>query len=266
MYFLRTKGRHMYIKLPISSVPWSSLDDQQPDKKRELETYRALGMYRENKSRRRRDRVSGGGIYRFIGGTSNDRPYIKVLKRDYMQAWEIVTTEMRKQLEDFSPEELQSLEGSHLTREIENRIYDRLSALSQKMAELESSFVKQHGRRMTPHERNTFAKVIGTEPSTPPSPEARARAARSKLMHDVVAQIGRQQKNSESNLQEAWASVVGSEVAMEVKLDRVDAEQGIAYCRCLSSVRLFELKRQSRGLSKKLAKALKMNISKIVFR
>ena len=54
------------------------------DKKKEWSTYKRLNLQRKHKSRAKREAVEKQGMYCFIGGQEG-RPYLKVLKTDYLR-------------------------------------------------------------------------------------------------------------------------------------------------------------------------------------
>ncbi|NJK92187.1 MAG: hypothetical protein HC904_10370 [Blastochloris sp.] len=56
-------------------------------KKQEMATYSKLGLYRSSKSKRRRSAVEDKGLEIFIGDNRTGRPWVKVLRAHYDEAW-----------------------------------------------------------------------------------------------------------------------------------------------------------------------------------
>jgi hypothetical protein len=235
-------------------------------KKKEMATYSKLGLYRTTKSKRRREMVEDKGLYIFIGDNRSGRPWIQVLRAHYTAAWKLALSEARKR---ERPEGLEEEAWLDLLRpQLEHEIYDRLLEQTSDLEQLSDSFEKQHGRKMTPYEKERFSAAM--EEKGPPSSvrdknEERAGRTRKHWIGNVMGKIRKTQNQRPSHLQQAWAIVVGTEAAMDSNLEGIDSVRGVAYCRCLSSVRRFELGRQS-DLPKRLGDVLKQSIKRIVFK
>jgi len=235
-------------------------------KKKEMATYSKLGLYRTTKSKRRREFVEDKGLYVFIGDNRSGRPWIQVLRAHYALAWEEA---IKKAKTRDRPEGLEEEAWLDLLRpQMEHEIYDVLLAQTTDLDRLTESFEKQHGRKMTPYEKERYCAVMDNGQSLPrtrtPS-EERTDRTRKHWIGNVMEKIRKTQNQRPARLQQAWASVVGTEAAMDSNLEGIDSVRGVAYCRCLSSVRRFELGRQS-DLPKRLGEVLKQSIKRIVFK
>jgi len=227
------------------------------EKAREIATYAKLGLNRQHKSRRRREAASAGGLCRFIGGTDSDRPWIKVGERDYQEAWRAAAAELEWARRTDAERDL-------LRPRLEQRVYDRLVARAGEARKLGEEFDKTHGRPMTEKERLIYAQVR-VEAAADLSAGERAGRLRGLWARGLVEQIRRRQEGHPRRLQEAWASVVGSEAAMQTALLSYDAARGVAYCSSLSSVVAHGLRRKP-GLVEKLSQTLGVKITRVVFR
>jgi hypothetical protein len=228
------------------------------EKAREIATYAKLGLNRQHKSRRRRDAVASAGLHRFIGGTDPDRPWIKVAQADYTRVWHEVAAELKLQDHDDATRDV-------LRPKLEQTVYDRLVVHAEHARTLGSAFQKTHGRAMTAHEREIYARVRKEKSDTTLTAEGRAQRVRSLWARGLMDQIRGRQEGHPHRLQQIWASLVGAEAAMETSLESYDAVRGIAFCRSLSSVRAHTLRRDP-SLPAKLSQALHVKISKVLFR
>jgi hypothetical protein len=235
-------------------------------KKKEMATYSKLGLYRTTKSKRRRDFVEDKGLYVFIGDNRSGRPWIQVLRTHYNTAWEEALQAAKKRAR---PEGLTEEAWLDLLRpQLEQAIYDRLLAQTSDLDQLSESFEKQHKRKMTPYEKERYAAVMTSGPqptSAQKQGQDRAGRTRKHWIGNVMEKIRKTQNQRPARLQQAWASVVGTEAAMDSNLEGIDTVRGVAYCRCLSSVRRFELNRQN-DLPQRLGEILKQSIKRIVFK
>ncbi|NJK92186.1 MAG: hypothetical protein HC904_10365 [Blastochloris sp.] len=80
-----------------------------------------------------------------------------------------------------------------------------------------------------------------------------------------MGKIRQTQDQRPARLQQIWADLVGADAALDSNLEGIDSVRGVAYCRCVSSVRRFELGRQP-DLAKRLGTALGKTIKRIVFK
>jgi hypothetical protein len=235
-------------------------------KKKEMATYSKLGLYRTTKSKRRRSYVENQGLYIFIGDNRSGRPWIQVLKAHYLKAWEEALREVKKRPRPEGMEEEPWLDL--LRPQLEHAIYDRLLTQISHLDQLNHSFEKQHGRKMTPYEQERYHSVMDADQKLSTSQEKdtdRALRSRKHWIGNVMAKILQTQDQGPNLLQHTWATVVGTEAAMDSNLERIDTTRSIAYCRCLSSVRRFELARQT-DLPQRLGQALGKKILRIVFK
>lgn len=237
--------------------------DRRADKKKEMATYRDLDLDRLHKSKFGRSKVSAGRLYVYLGDGHADRPYLKVLRADYLRVWEQVKKEWE--------EEARTLNVSYATfdnlqrAKLENRVYDLLALEFGELSVLEANFHKTHGRRMTPQERGIYARALDKGPASKPDAATAAAINRRATLNEVLHKIELKQKDEPGRLQQAWATVVGPEMALETLLESVDREKGLAICRCLSSTRSFVLRRR-KDLPAKLSEVLGVRIEKVVFR
>jgi len=237
--------------------------DIRGDKRRELATYRDLDLDRLHKSRHGRSRVQAGRLYLYVGEGNSERPYLKVLRADYQRVWEQVKAEWEKAALGMEVP-YAAFDNLQRTR-LENRVYDLLAMEASELSTLESNFLKTQGRRMTPQERSIFSRALEKEPARKPDPQKAAAINRKAILNDLLHKIELKQKDEPGRLQQAWATVVGPEMAMETLLESVDREKGLAICRCLSSTRSFVLRRR-KDLPAKLTELLGVRIEKVVFR
>jgi hypothetical protein len=235
-------------------------------KQRELETYRKLKLGREAKSFRRRELAAEQGLFRYVGEGTAQRPYFRVLRKEYERIWK---EEWAKVRELWAPS-VRTREA-HLTRQadlcrlqVERAVYDRLAMAQADLQRLADAFEKQQGRRPTSHEMERFGKNLPPSGSLPTEGE-RAAAHRKRWVGEVLSEIQNRHRHHEGRLQQAWATVVGSDTAMEILLEKVDAGTGVAVCRCLSSSRAHKLRLQ-RDLPLRLGKELGMRVTRILFR
>jgi len=237
--------------------------DRRLDKKKEMATYRDLDLDRLHKSKFGRSKVHAGRLYLYLGDGHADRPYLKVLRSDYLRVWEQVKQEWVKEAKtlQISYEIFDNLQRVKL----EHRVYDLLSREFGDLSVLESNFLKTHGRRMSPQERSIYARVSPSGPTPKLDTNTTAKATRRATLNELLHKIELKQKDEPGRLQQAWATVVGPEMSLETLLESVDREKGLAICRCLSSTRSFILRRR-KDLPAKLSETLGVKIVKVVFR
>lgn len=232
-------------------------------KKNEMATYKRLGLSREHKSKRGREKASREKLYCYIGKNAPDRPFLKVLRSEYLRIWD---EENVKSASQKAPKGVSEDQWADLRRhQVETAVYFRLARQHQTLSALETSFQKRHGRGMTPHEKKLFAKMLEKEPLSVVSSQKRIQSARKSVVDGVVRKIEGKRRHQPARLQQAWATVVGEEAAQETFLEKMDVQNGVALCRCLSSTLAFKLRRH-KTLAAKLGKELGMNIRKIIFR
>ncbi len=222
-------------------------------KKREMGTYRRLDLSRHHKYRSRRDATASGGLYCYIGGTDPDRPWMKVARADYHRIWNELAAARA------AGRKVRDLDRVTL----ENLVYDRMLHERLYLESLEDSFRTKHGRGMTPHERELYARLA--PPEKAPDPRERAASVRRIWMRGLLDKIRDKQEGRPQRLQEVWAAVVGAEAAMETTLEKVDGFKGIAYCRAQSSSQAHALRRRPE-IAAKLSEALGVRLKRIVFR
>jgi hypothetical protein len=225
-------------------------------KQRELETYRKLALTRETKSKARRRSVEADGIYIFIGGRDLERPWLKVLKKDYVEARKKILLQKKKGLREVSDAVLP---------EVERAVYDELAYRQNMLKAIERKFRQEHKRGFTPHEAGLYTSALKQEGGIPDLPERRARRKRETILNEVLQKIESCQDHQPERLQQAWAEVVGIEAAQQTFLERVEVESGTAVCKCLSSTLAFELRR-NRNLPKQLSAKLGLPIRRLVFK
>jgi len=230
------------------------------EKKREFATYYRLHLDRQLKSRAKREAVSRKGLYVFLGGDTPDRPYLKVLKSEYLRVWKETAWQLSQQTSGSGgdPDALFNLLRPH----IERQVYRQLSVQSAQMAQLDREFQKRQGRALTVLEKEQYARALQQQDSPP---QAEKGGHRRMWINSLLDKVRHNQSNQADFLQQIWANLVGSEAAMETQLYKIDAAKGVAYCRSLSSSRNFQLQGQ-KNLAALLGKALKTNIRKIIFR
>lgn len=228
------------------------------EKARELATYTKLGLGRQHKSRRRRDAVDAAGLHRYIGGNGPDRPWMKVLRSDYVREWHEAAARLEWDRQTDAARDL-------LRPRLEGMVYDRLAGQAERVRALDAGFRKTHGRGMTAAERTLYAQAGALAPVPVVDAEARARTARRVWVQDLVGRMRERSERAPSRLQQVWASVVGAEAAMETSLEAVDAVRGIAWCGSLSSVRAHAIRRMP-GLAQKLSAQLGLKIQKVLFK
>lgn len=233
-------------------------------KKQEIKTYQSLGLGRESKSRAGRRKAERDGVFRFIGGDSPDRPYLRVVKASYLRVWKEVQAQLQKDWASFEVEETQK--DRILKPLIEQKVYETLAQEAVALATAETNFQQSHGRRMTPHETELFAKTLKLSKSLGEFPKHLPSSFRRKqAVQTVLQRILEKQGGSHASLQQAWAEAVGPEIAMESALESIQSATGVAYARCMNPAMKFELQR-NRQLLAKLSKALNRPIKKIILR
>jgi hypothetical protein len=234
--------------------PWSQRDSE--TKRKELGSYRMLGLGREMKSKRRRMAADQIGLYRYIGEGTADRPWLKVTRAEYL----LVRQEI-----------VQELLGNRPARDvdrlrIERGTYDRMAVQESAAAGLREAFRQAHGRGMTPRELELYGKAAGQKGMIKkPSPAAKATGIRKRLLAEVVEKVEDRVRGSQVRLQEVWAAVAGEETAQESLLERIDRFKGVVWIRCLSSTRRHEIARRM-GLKERLSEHLGVNIRRLGFR
>jgi len=75
----------------MSPRPW---EQDSSSKKREMVSYKILGLGREMKSKRRRTAAEDAGLYRYIGEGTAERPWLKVTRMDYLVTRRMVMVEL----------------------------------------------------------------------------------------------------------------------------------------------------------------------------
>ena len=75
----------------MSPRPW---EQDSSTKKKEMVSYKILGLGREMKSKRRRTAAEDAGLYRYIGEGTAERPWLKVTRIDYLVTRRMVMVEL----------------------------------------------------------------------------------------------------------------------------------------------------------------------------
>lgn len=234
----------------------------QRDKKQEWATYRRLNLQRQQKSKAKRAAVDEQGIYCYVGG-DNDRPWLRVLRTDYLR---ILHEELMRMRE--SPLRLgvdDPMMDDLMRGEVERRVYDRLLTHQQTLASVEAATRKNEGRCLTSHELSLVAKMVDESDPAPLTEQARADRQRQRWVRSVVTRIGDRCTDNPRQLEQVWLDVVGPEDAGQVRLTHIDKTQGIAYCQSLNPTVSYRLRRRS-DLAEALGSGLGIKIKKVVFR
>ena len=149
---------------------------------------------------------------------------------------------------------------------IERKTYDRLGVREASAAGLREAFRQAHGRGMTPRELELYGKAAGEAGITfQPNLKAKAAGIRRRLLGEVVEKVENRARGGEVRLQELWAAVAGEESAQESLLEYIDRFKGVAYIRCMSSTRRYEVGRRM-GLKEQLSEKLGVKIRRLAFR
>ncbi|MEM6821810.1 MAG: hypothetical protein AAF558_07730 [Verrucomicrobiota bacterium] len=233
----------------------------QRDKKQEWTVYRRLKLDRKHKSRAKRSIVEGEGIYCFVGGTRG-RPYLKVLKADYVRFWREEEAKSRKSI---LYKKLPTHRAADLLRlQLEKNVYDRLLAHHQALSHLESATRQREGRTLSAHEKEIYSKALDENPVSL-NEQSRAKSNRKRWIHSVLGRIEDRNESHPDRLQNVWQNLVGVEEAKHVCLNNINSKRGIAYCRSTNPAMSYKL-RQRQDLPKLLSEALGIKVSKIVYR
>ena len=234
--------------------PWSQRDSE--TKRKELGSYRMLGLGREMKSKRRRMAADQIGLYRYIGEGTADRPWLKVTRAEYLEVRREIVREL---LGDRPARDVDRLR-------IERGTYDRMAVQESAAAGLREAFRQAHGRGMTPRELELYGRAAGQKGlGKKPDPAAKAVGIRKRLLAEVVEKVEGRVRGSQGRLQDAWAAVAGEETAQESLLERVDGFKGVAWIRCMSSTRRHEIARRM-DLKERLSEKLGVKIRRLGFR
>lgn len=238
-------------------------------KKEEFITYKKLSLSREHKSKALRRKVEQSRAYIYIGGKSPHRPYLKAPRAEYVRLWDFKNKELQKRLKESMPslsyEELNNIKQLMLA----DAVYDELAQKLGESKRMEIEFYRQHGRSMTAHEESIYLSALHQKASEKPeeqkpNPLNPMHAARKYWVEDIVEKIKICQRKGTLDLQSIWAGIVGAEIARDTFLEKIDALRGLAFCRCLSSTLLFQLKRKP-NLTQELSQAVGVKVQKIIF-
>ena len=235
----------------MSPRPW---EQDSSSKKKEMVSYKILGLGREMKSKRRRTAAEDAGLYRYIGEGTAERPWLKVTRMDYLVTRRWVMVEL---LGNRPAKDVDRLK-------IERKTYDLMARRQEAAVGLQESFRQAHGRGMTPRELELYSRAGGVEAKAN-DPKAAANGVRKRLLAEVVEKVENRARGGQMRLQEAWAAAAGEEAAQEAILERVDGFRGVAFIRCLSSTRRHELARRD-DLKTKLSGRLGVTIKRLAFR
>lgn len=235
----------------MSPRPW---EQDSSTKKKEMVSYKILGLGREMKSKRRRTAAEDAGLYRYIGEGTAERPWLKVTRMDYLVTRRMVMVELLGKKPAGDADRLR----------IERKTYDLMARRQEAAVGLQESFRQAHGRGMTPRELEMYSRAGAVE-GKGRDPQAAASGLRKRLLAEVVEKVENRVRGGQMRLQEAWAAAAGEEAAQEAILDRVDGFKGVAYIRCLSSTRRHQLARKD-DLKAKLSEKLGVQIKRLAFR
>jgi len=235
----------------MSPRPW---EQDSSTKKKEMVSYKILGLGREMKSKRRRTAAEDAGLYRYIGEGTAERPWLKVTRMDYLVTRRMVMVELLGKKPAGDADRLR----------IERKTYDLMARRQEAAVGLQESFRQAHGRGMTPRELEMYSRAGAVE-GKGRDPQAAASGLRKRLLAEVVEKVENRVRGGQMRLQEAWAAAAGEEAAQEAILDRVDGFKGVAYIRCLSSTRRHQLARKD-DLKVKLSEKLGVKIRRLAFR
>ncbi|NBT89445.1 MAG: hypothetical protein EBT50_01255 [Verrucomicrobia bacterium] len=235
----------------MSPRPW---EQDSSTKKKEMVSYKILGLGREMKSKRRRTAAEDAGLYRYIGEGTAERPWLKVTRMDYLVTRRMVMVELLGKKPAGDADRLR----------IERKTYDLMARRQEAAVGLQESFRQAHGRGMTPRELEMYSRA-GSVEGKGRDPQAAASGLRKRLLAEVVEKVENRVRGGQMRLQEAWAAAAGEEAAQEAILDRVDGFKGVAYIRCLSSTRRHQLARKD-DLKVKLSEKLGVKIRRLAFR
>ncbi|GAB4251417.1 MAG: hypothetical protein OHK005_18590 [Candidatus Methylacidiphilales bacterium] len=234
------------------------------EKRREMATYRSLRLLRTHKSKAGRRRVEDSRLYCFVGKGSEDQPFLQVTRSEYLRVWNECAEKLQGELVKLG---LDPVQAFPLQREKHERmVYERLAKDTLRTVRTAAEFERLHGRPMTPHEQNLFARNcpddLGGEGE---AGNASGKRVRQMQMARVLGSIGSAARHRPSFFQEAWSALVGPVIAAEVMLESVDSQAGVAFCRCLNSALAHDLRRR-RSLPGKLSDSLGLRIERIIFR
>ena len=235
----------------MSPRPW---EQDSSTKKKDMVSYKILGLGREMKSKRRRTAAEDAGLYRYIGEGTAERPWLKVTRMDYLVTRRMVMVELLGKKPAGDADRLR----------IERKTYDLMARRQEAAVGLQESFRQAHGRGMTPRELEMYSRAGAVE-GKGRDPQAAASGLRKRLLAEVVEKVENRVRGGQMRLQEAWAAAAGEEAAQEAILDRVDGFKGVAYIRCLSSTRRHQLARKD-DLKAKLSEKLGVQIKRLAFR
>ena len=118
----------------MSPRPW---EQDSSSKKREMVSYKILGLGREMKSKRRRTAAEDAGLYRYIGDGTAERPWLKVTRMDYLVTRRVVMVEL---LGNRPAKDVDRLK-------IERKTYDLLARRQEAATGLQESFREEIGDR-----------------------------------------------------------------------------------------------------------------------
>lgn len=223
-----------------------------PGKRDELQTYRQLSLGRTFKSKAQRARAEANGLYRIIGNGDASKPFLQVPRARYEEIRAEVAKSMLQKARAADLGVAPEILLQQMRPSIEDQTYRQLATEQQQAAHLESHFVRQHGRHLTPAEKAQLGSIPVSNSRMPTPAFTPVRQA---LVDEVISKIQNCQTNNSARYQTAWAQCVGAEVAQQSWLERIDKIQGVAYFRCHNSALSFQLQRQP-GLAKRLGNLL----------
>lgn len=231
-------------------------------KRQEIATYRKLNLDREVKSVRRRSCAEASGLYRYIGGLGVERPWLRVLKSDYMDMRTQVVREWKTRCQKAGLEQMIESDWAH--QWIERETYDRLASRMLLLTRIHTAFRLQQQRDLTPHEITQFLKTLADDEKAE-SNVARAHCHRRRYLNEVLEKINRRAETEPGRLASIWAQAAGNAIASESCLEKIDTQTGIAWCRCFNPSTAFHLRHQ-RSIPKKLSDLTGLRVTKIMVR
>ena len=191
----------------MSPRPW---EQDSSTKKKEMVSYKILGLGREMKSKRRRTAAEDAGLYRYIGEGTAERPWLKVTRIDYLVTRRMVMVELLGKKPAGDADRLK----------IERKTYDLMARKHEAAIGLQESFRQAHGRGMTPRELEMYSRAGGME-GKPPDPKTMANGIRKRLLAEVVEKVENRVRGGVAERGVVLFGGVGGveEIKMKIKIE-----------------------------------------------